>query len=411
MKSSYKNLSLVGFSNFLNLGLGLILFSAAAKTLNIDEFGVYSLLTLFLVWFSKFIDFGSNSDFVSSFLGKSKNYLNELINFKIFSFIFISIIGSIALYSAVNFYYSFKNNILSINLDLIIPLFILGLFFYGINYLLFALFQKDEKFIKASLLNFFPALIKGIIGGLVLLNFIKLDLSSFFAVFALSMVGSSVFLFEKYEELKNFKFSFQIYHFLKNFFLSGTSQQINESWGTISNFLTFVFKNLNDLGNYSFASKLSNVFSVISYSIYTVILTSNAKRKKESLSYNLKESIVLGFFLLLLATLGTFLAPTLIPFIFGDKFNQSITIFNILIFSGALASIHKFLDNYFFIEEKSYTLFAFTTTKLVLFIVLSYIFINSFGILGLALADLVVSFLTTTLTFTYIYFNSKNKLK
>jgi len=409
MKSSYKNLSIVGFSNFINLGLGLILFSAAAKSLNLTEFGLYSLLTIFLVWFSKFIDFGSNSEYVSNFLSKNKSYLNELINFKILSFIISSIIGCISIYSAINFYYNFKNTLININLNIIIPLFILGLFFYGINYLLFALYQKEEKFLKASLLNFFPALIKGIIGGLILLNFIKLDLDSFFAIFALSMAGSSIFLIEKIDTFKNFKFNLKISHFLKNFFLSGTSQQINESWGTISNFLTFIFKNLSDLGNYSFASKLSNVFSVISYSIYTVILTSNAKRKRDSLSYNLKESLILGFFLLIIATIGTTVAPKIISIIFGDKFNDSISIFSILIFSGALASIHKFLDNYFFIEEKSYTLFAFTLTKLILFVILSYIFINSFGILGLALADLVVSFITTTTTFTYIYFNSKKE--
>lgn len=409
MKSSYKNLSIVGFSNFLNLGLGLILFSAAAKSLSLDEFGVYSFLTILLVWFSKFIDFGSNSDFVSNFLGKSKSYLNELINFKIISFVFSSVLGSIAVFTAVSYYYSFKNQVINIDLYLIIPFFILGLFFYGINYLMFALYQKDEKFLKASLLNFIPALIKGAIGILVLLEFINLNLDLFFGVFAISMIGSSIFLFEKFVELKNFKFNFQIFHFLKSFFLAGTSQQINESWVTISNLLAFIFKNLTELGNYSFASKLSNVFSVISYSIYTVILTSNAKRKKDSLSYNLRESLILGGFLLLLALTGTFLAPTIIPAIFGDKFNDSVAIFSILIFSGALASIHKFLDNYFFIEEKSKTLFIFTLSKLSLFVILSFIFINSFGIIGLALADLVVSFLTTSITFSYIYLNLRKK--
>lgn len=409
MKSSYKNLSIVGFSNFLNLGLGLILFSAAAKTLSLDEFGVYSLLTILLVWFSKFIDFGSNSDFVSNYLSRSKNYLNELINFKIISFFFSAIIGSISVYTAVNYYYHYKNEIINLNLNLVIPLFIMGLLFYGINYLLFALYQKEEKFIKASLLNFIPALIKGITGVSVLLGIITLDLNNFFGIFAISMIGSSLFLLEKVEELKGFKFDFKVSHFLKNFFLAGTSQQINESWGTISNLLAFIFKNLTDLGNYSFASKLSNVFSVISYSIYTVILTSNAKRKRDSLEYNLKESLILGGFLILIALIGTILAPTIITSIFGEKFNDSIAIFSILIFSGALSSIHKFLDNYFFIEEKSKTLFAFTSIKLILFIALSFIFINSFGILGLALADLVVSFLTTTITFTYIYFNLSRK--
>jgi O-antigen/teichoic acid export membrane protein len=407
MKSSLKNLSVVGISNFLNLGLGLILFSAAAKTLNLNDFGVYSLLTILLVWFSKLIDFGSNSDFVSGFLSKNKNYLNELINFKLISFILSSILGSLTVYFAVNYYYTFRNTQINLDLSIVIPLFILGLFFYGINYLLFALYQKEEKFVKASLLNFIPAIIKGSFGILIILGIISLDLNYFFGIFALSMIGSSLFLLEKVSDLKNFKFDLKIIHFLKNFFLAGTSQQINESWGPISNSLAFILKNLSDLGNYSFASKLSNVFSVISYSIYTVILTSNAKRKRDSLSYNLKESLILGIFLICIALVGTLLAPIIIPIIFGDKFSGSIAIFSVLIFSGALSSIHKFLDNYFFVEEKSKTLLSFTLLKLVLFFTLSYLFINEYGIIGLAIADLTVSLLTTVLTFTYIYFNLK----
>jgi O-antigen/teichoic acid export membrane protein len=407
MKSSLKNLSVVGISNFLNLGLGLILFSAAAKTLNLNDFGVYSLLTILLVWFSKLIDFGSNSDFVSGFLSKNKNYLNELINFKLISFILSSILGSLTVYFAVNYYYTFRNTQINLDLSIVIPLFILGLFFYGINYLLFALYQKEERFVKASLLNFIPAIIKGSFGILIILGIISLDLNYFFGIFALSMIGSSLFLLEKVSDLKNFKFDLKIIHFLKNFFLAGTSQQINESWGPISNSLAFILKNLSDLGNYSFASKLSNVFSVISYSIYTVILTSNAKRKRDSLSYNLKESLILGIFLICIALVGTLLAPIIIPIIFGDKFSGSIAIFSVLIFSGALSSIHKFLDNYFFVEEKSKTLLSFTLLKLVLFFTLSYLFINEYGIIGLAIADLTVSLLTTVLTFTYIYFNLK----
>ena len=399
MKSSFKNLSVVGVLNLINLGLGLLLFTSAASKLNTEEFGIYSLLTLLLVWFSKIIDFGSNSNYVSSFLSKGQNFLNELINYKIISFIVTSTVALLVL-----------NLIIAQNqINLIVPIFITGLFFYGINYLLFALFQKEEKFFKASLLNFVPALIKGTVGVLVILNFIKLDLIGFFSIFALSIAGSSIFLIYQIKQISKFKLDLRISHYFKSFFLAGTSQQINESWGPISNFLTFLLRNLSDLGNYSFASKLSNVFSVFSYSIYTVILTSNARRKKDDKNYNLFESIILGLILLLIATAGTLAAPSLINYFFQGKFNESIAVFGILIFSGAFSSIHKFLDNYFFIEEKSVTLFKITTFKLVLFLTLSIIFINSFGIIGLALADLIVSILITVITFTYISLNLKRK--
>lgn len=395
MKQSTKNISLVSAINLSNLGLGVILFLAVAVKLPKEDFGVYSLLTLLLVSFSKIIDFGSNSSFVSEFIGKGKNYLNELINFKIISFFVISVVSSLFLF--------YINQIRDYS---IYVAFVLGLLFYGINYLLFALFQKEEEFIKASLLNFFPAIIKGVFGILIFLNLINANLSNTFQIFSLSIAASSLMLPYKIKKLKNFSFNFNLKHFINTFYLAGISQFINESWGTIANQIVKISKTLSDLGTFSLASKLSNVFSVISYSIYTVILTSNAKRKKSDLNYNIKESLYLGFFLIVLATLGTMLAPIFFNIFFGNKFNDSITIFGILLFAQAFASIHKFLDNYFFIEEKSFTLLSFTLLKLILFVILSIFLTNEYGLVGIATADMISAIIITVCTFIYIIKNN-----
>lgn len=391
MKDSFKNISLVSLTNLINLGFGLVLFLSIANKLSIEEFGIYGLLTLLLVSFSKLIDFGSNSNYVTEFISKSKHYFEELISFKIYSFIFASATSTILLV--------FINKIT--NFEIIIS-FIFGLFFYGINYTLFALFQRDEEYIKASLLNFFPGLIKLLFGVAILLGLIKVTLSQAFMIFALSMAGSAFMLFFKINEFRNLKFRPAILHFVKNFYLAGISQTINESWGTISNQILKLLKSLIDLGTFSLASKLSNVFSLISYSIYTVILTTNAKRRKDETGYNIKESLILGLFLIFLATVGSIISPYFFKLLFDDKFDQSIIIFSVLIFSQAFTSIHKFLDNYFFIEEKSKTLLFITSTKLFVFIILSIILTSYYGILGLAFADLIVAISTTIFTFIYI---------
>jgi len=398
MKDSVKNISLVSATNLTNLGLGLILFVAVATKLPKEDFGIYGLLTLLLVSLSKLIDFGSNSNYVTEFISKSRHYLNELISFKIYSFIGSATLSLIILI--------FVNQISNSN---IIISFILGLLFYGINYTLFALFQRDEEFFKASLLNFIPGLIKAIFGGLIFLDYIAADLTVSFMIFSLSMVGSSFFLIFKFQDLKNFKFMPHIFHFVKNFYLAGISQIINESWGTISNQILKLLKTLADLGTFSLASKLSNVFSLISYSIYTVILTSNAKRRRDETGYNIKESLILGLFLIFLATIGSIVSPYFFKLLFNNKFDESIIIFSILIFSQAFTSIHKFLDNYFFVEEKSKTLFLITNIKLIFFVILSVIFTNNYGIIGLAFADLVVSIGTTIFTFSYIISTQRYK--
>lgn len=391
MKDSIIKIGYVSVLNFVNLGLGLILFLSLAQRLSIEDFGIYALLTLLLVSLSKIIDFGSNSTFVSEFISKGKHSLNEVISFKIISFFVVSLISVLILV--------YVNKISDLS---IIFTFILGLFFYGINYSLFGLFQKDEEFFKASLLNFLPALVKAIFGGLFIFGFLVPDYTLGFQVFSLSMAASALFLKFKIKEIKTFKFTFSIRTFFKKFYLAGISQAINESWSTISNQILAILRTLVDLGSFSLASKLSNVFSLISYSIYTVILTTNAKRRKYLISYNLTESLILGIFLIIIATIGSFVAPIFFKVFFGNKFDDSIIIFTILLFSQALASIHKFLDNFFFIEEKSQTLLKFTTIKLLLFIILSVLLTNTYGIIGLAVADLVVSLTITIFTFVYI---------
>jgi len=398
MKESVKNISLVSLTNLINLGFGLILFLAVATKLPKEEFGIYGLLTLLLVSFSKLIDFGSNSNYVTEFISKSRHYLEELISFKIYAFVGSSLISVLVLVLVNQIY----------DLEIILS-FVLGLFFYGVNYTLFALFQRDEEFIKASLLNFFPALIKLGFGIVIFLNLLTIDLKLAFMIFSLSMCGSLVFLFFKFKEFKNIKFRPHIFHFVKNFYLAGISQTINESWSTIANQILKILKSLADLGTFSLASKLSNVFSLISYSIYTVILTSNAKRRRDEAGYNIKESLILGLFLILLATIGSIISPYFFKIAFDDKFDDSIIIFSILIFSQAFTSIHKFLDNYFFVEEKSKTLLFITTGKLILFIILSIVLTSSYGILGLAFADLIVSASTTIFTFSYIISTQRYK--
>jgi O-antigen/teichoic acid export membrane protein len=269
------------------------------------------------------------------------------------------------------------------------------------------MFQKDEEFVKASLLNFFPALVKGIFGLLILTNLYHPNLTNTFQIFSISMIASALMVPLKAKELKSFKLDFKISHFVKNFYLAGVSQIINESWNTISNQIIKLVKSLADLGTFSLASKLSNVFSVISYSIYTVILTSNAKRKRDDLSYNIKESLILGTFLLALASLGTIVSPFFFKIFFGNKYDDSIFIFSILLFSQAFASIHKFLDNYFFVEEKSNVLFSLTNFKLFVFVGLSVLLTFNYGLIGIASADLISSVLLTVITFIYIINKSR----
>ena len=67
LRSLY-NISIVSTGNIFNAVLGMLFLFAVAKTLSIEVFGKYALITSVLVSISKIIDFGTNSIYVSNSL-------------------------------------------------------------------------------------------------------------------------------------------------------------------------------------------------------------------------------------------------------------------------------------------------------------------------------------------------------
>jgi len=391
--SNIKNLSVVSAINFINLGLGLVFFTSVASSLTVENLGIYSLLTLILVSSSKLVDFGSNSTFVSEYLSRNQNLMNEFLNFKVISFFATS--------GLLYILFFWINNFQDLNIFFTL---ILGLFFYMWSYILFALYQKDEMFLQASLINFFPACIKGFFGALILTKIIDVNLTSALWVFSISMSGSLLMIFPKINELSTFKLNFRVGHFVKRFYQAGISQFLSDSIPTTSTQITKFLRDLSDLGTFSIASKLSNVFSTISYSIFTVILATNSKRKQSGKNYNLKESLIIGLVLLLIAFFGSTISPFVFDFLFGEKFNNSILLFNILLFSGAITATHRFLENYFYIEQQTSTLLKITILKISLLIIIGTILTSEFGLLGLVIADLIVAITISLLSYSYIKF-------
>ena len=151
MKKSLTKIVLVGAGNVLNALLGFAFLSVVAKTLELESFGKYALLTTLLVTISKIIDFGTNSVFVAESISTDNKSLTGIFYGIKVVLLGVSIPISILVLTLLN--------LISPNVILI---FTLGLVAYSINYTLNALFQKDEKFLHLVSLNTLPAIIKGV---------------------------------------------------------------------------------------------------------------------------------------------------------------------------------------------------------------------------------------------------------
>jgi O-antigen/teichoic acid export membrane protein len=84
VKKSLKKIIFVGFGNVFNAVLGFAFLSAVAKTLDLESFGKYALITTLLVAVSKIIDFGTNSVYVAEAIStEDKSLINKFYTQKL----------------------------------------------------------------------------------------------------------------------------------------------------------------------------------------------------------------------------------------------------------------------------------------------------------------------------------------
>ncbi len=385
--------------NVFNALLNFTFLSMIAKTLDIESFGKYALLATLLVAVSKIIDFGTNSVYVADSISKDDETL--LDTFYTLKLILLTISIPISIILLL---------LLKLNSPNIILYFILGLIAYTINYTLNSFFQKDQKFLHLILLNTFPALIKGGFAVLIILDMVVFNLDRSFMVFSLSIFSSAIMWFFLPKEFKKFRFDFsKVKIYLKKSAPAGVSQLIFEGWPSISNSIAKIANSFSHVGIFAIAEKVANILQLGAISIFTILLPKNAYAKKRNEKYDFKEVFVISILILVIAFFGTFISRYFVSDFFDDKFAMSVPLLALLIFSSAFTSIHNFMENYFFIEEKTNSIMYINVGKLVLFLLISLILVPTYSLKGLAISNLISAM--AALAATIIFISVDQKLK
>ncbi len=395
-RKSFLKISFVGLGTVLNAGLGFFFLSAVAKHLAISEFGKYALLASLLVSLSKLMDFGTNSLFVSeSISSENNNLVKVFLSNKILQFVVSIPISLLALYAL----HLWQGNLILI--------FILGLFFYGINYTLFGIFQKEENYLMLVLLYTVPALIKGLFAVLILTNLVSYGFNGYFAIFSLSIVPS-ILLITAVPKIY-FKTTLDIsnsWRTLKKAVSPGISQLIAEGFPAINNTIAKIYFGFTNVGIFSIADKISSAFVLVSFSVFTVLLPKNAARKRDNKGYDYTETGILSIGVLFLSVGAIIAARLFVPWFFEHKYDASLDLINLLVLSGALGSIHAFTENYFYVEGKTNYLALISGAKLAYLLIFSAFLIPHYALRGLAISHLAASTITVA---TIFYFMLRKK--
>lgn len=400
LKKSLFNVSVVSLGNIFNSVLGFVFLATVAKVLSVETFGRYALITSLLVAIAKMIDFGTNSVFVAnSIRDETTNSTNAFISLKIILLALTLPISAIALhllglFNTTNFI-----------------LFSIGLFGYGINQTLYAFFQKSEQFAMTFLINTVPGVIKSFVGILAVLNFVTISFDLALAVFTGSIITSVLFYPFVSTDYREFKLSFLgTRKLIKSSVSAGISQLIGVGWSAIANSMLSLSRTLTDVGIYSLANKIANIFSLISLSVFTVLLPANAKRVRDKVGYDFKETAIISILILTMSLLALILGKTFIQVFFGEKYAGSLPILNILIISYSFNAISSFVSNYFYISENTNALLAVTLITLGVFITSGLILIPLYATQGLAISHLISSCVGLLIPFPIIY-SAEKKLR
>jgi len=383
LKKSFVNISLVSAGHILNAVLGFFFIIVIAKKLSLNDFGKYAMLTSLLIAMAKLTDFGTNSLYIAKSISQNKiNLLQKFYSLKIILFMAASSISIGIL------------NLLGLSSLLLIAIFLFGLFAYAVNFTLYTLFQKEEKFIMLILLNTIIATIKGVFAIIILTGLLRPTLLNTFSIFCFSVFASLLLILFLPKKTRIFRPAFTgMFSYLKQAYPAGISQMIYEGWPAIKNTVAKLAQGFSNVGIFSLADKISSIFRLIAISVFTVLLPKNARRKKEKLHYDLKESLLISVGIIFLAVIAAFISGFLVTGFFGTKFHDSIGLLYILIFASAFTSIGTFFENYFFVEEKINYLLKLSVGKLIIFLVFCAVSVPTYSLTGLAVSYLVASLL------------------
>jgi O-antigen/teichoic acid export membrane protein len=397
---SIRNIALVGVGNVFNAFLAFAYLTTVARALPLEDFGKYSLMVSILLFAGKGTDFGTNNIYVTRALTEEKATIK-----KTFLSTKMLLIGLIALFSPwVLVVFDIKD-------PLLLLIFLFGLFVYSFNFILQAIFQKEQRFGMYLATNSIPAFIKGGFAAAIFFNMWTPNLTLAFLVFCLSTAPALLlslqadlgrFIHSRTTEIKNF---------LAQSFPAGISQVIAESWPAINNGLIKIMSGFTGVGLFSLAEKMASIFKIVSHSIFTVLLPKNALLKKRHAAYDYLELGIISVGIMLAAVVANALAGFFVRQFFGTKFESSISVLHILLYSAAITAIHTFLESFFYAENKVELLAKINIARLAGFIFLAGTLAYRWGLVGLALANLSISICTLVAVATIVFRLRRVELK
>lgn len=394
----FENTSFLLVEKLLRMSIGLVVGIWLAKYLGPAQFGILNYCISFVGLFTPIAMLGLDAVVVKKIVNE-KNNLNKILGTSFILKLFAAFLSFVLIILSSIFFTSNteKENI-------IILIITLSLFFQSFNVIDF-FYQSEVK----SKYTVYSSLFSLIISSTLKIIFIykELDLIYFVYLILLDSIlltaGLLIYYRKRNFTIFNWRWSIKI-----------SKDLLSESWPLILSGISFVIYNsfdkimlrniLNEeaVGIYSAASRLVVVWQFLPGLIVTSFLPSLVKAYNKNNKTFMKRLNYLSSFLLwfsiVLAIFYSLLSEFIMDVTFGEKYSEASKLMVYLIWSNVLIFFNSVWNRWMLIKNNTKITLSFALTTSILNIILNYLLINIFGVLGASLA------LLSSLLFSYFIF-------
>ncbi|APG65044.1 hypothetical protein LPB136_06585 [Tenacibaculum todarodis] len=404
-----KALISVTFFNFFAAGITFLINIILARLFPIAVFGRINLLLSLSAIFIIFFQFGFNNSMVV-FYNKNKqdeadfdllNYITKRYR----NFLCFSIPILVLLFIVIDKYYQFS--FWEILFLLSSTLFIAIYRFFSTYY------QALGKWNKYNFLNVAINVLKGavlVLGAIIMIYLFKNELNyemylKLYVLYGILLLFIGIIASHKIIGFKNKK-TYNNKEFNGVLMSLGFTNIVIALTMRLDNVIIENFVGVEAVAIYSAANTLALIFPLITGSIMRVLMKEISRDSNYYLTKILKFQKKYFLHLIVLIGLIILVSPYLIELFFGERFRDSIRIFQILITVYVGGIFFTPLEAYFYNEQPK-RIFTVKLIQFLLFFVMAIIMVQYYSIIGVALAVVFCRLII----WSYLYFLSRKRLK
>lgn len=399
-----KNTLWLYLSEFSSKGIRAIVFFLVGRALGPYNFGIFEYFISFVGMIFLFADFGVSAIFIRDYQQKENKieYIKNAFTLKILLPLIFGLLSLIA--------YFFSKKLVPFDVYFLIASFITLQNIESFFEAYFIAIQKAERRFIFNIISSISLVILILVGFSLSKSILTVSLAYLFSIIIGLIVG--YFLFTNEIKVKiSLDFSL-VKYYLSNGFPLALFGLLGYIFFSTDKLILSYLKPIESVGFYSAAARLVNSLFLFSYLFNTalfpqwakMVISYDKKRLKHFFKLILVSLIGLAFLISIIATLS---APFLIPLIFGNKFLNSISLFQVMVWIIIFVFPTGFLDLFLISYNRQWLDFFITLIPAILNIILNFILIPIYGTFGAIYSSLMAQCLNFLLTF----FISLNILK